>query len=182
VAVLHLCPSCKHRLARPRLGIVGGGFAGLHAAQEALARWPDLHIEIFEKESRAGGRAVPIHLSNGQQVDAAPLRFHRTTMHRVTRLLQAFGQPVVPWPFSLHRTSERLSWVLEKQLRTVPFPVNACAELLQFHSLSMLPRELAVGVAAAFPEREPQNWCRPQHGFFRLAEYLAQQLILHPSC
>lgn len=168
--------------SRSRLGIVGGGFAGLYAAQLAASRWPHLQIELFEQENRPGGRAVPQKLADGQLVDAAPLRFHGVLMKRAHRLLQAFEQPIVPWPFNLEQASNSLPMMLEEHLKADPFPADACAELLQFRSLTSLPLELALQAAAAFPERDPRDWWRPKNGFFALAEQVANQCASYPSC
>lgn len=45
---------------KKRVAIVGGGLVGLSTALHIAQRWPEVNIEVFEKENRVSALSGPI--------------------------------------------------------------------------------------------------------------------------
>ncbi|MDZ5459575.1 hydroxysqualene dehydroxylase HpnE [Azohydromonas lata] len=78
-------PALPQRAARPlRVGVIGGGWAGLAAAVEAVSRGH--HVTLFEMAPRLGGRARALPdgvLDNGQHILIGAYRQTLEIMRRV---------------------------------------------------------------------------------------------------
>ncbi|KAK4121300.1 FAD/NAD(P)-binding domain-containing protein [Parathielavia appendiculata] len=80
---------------RPRIGIVGGGFAGLRCADVLLRN--GFKVTILEARNRLGGRIFQQRLPNGHLVDVGANWIHGTNDNPIMDLVQETRTAVGVW-------------------------------------------------------------------------------------
>jgi len=80
---------------KPRVAIVGAGFAGLRAADILLGR--GVHVTIFEARNRVGGRLCQARVGS-HLVDMGPNWIHGTQNNSILELVNATGTLTHDWP------------------------------------------------------------------------------------
>jgi squalene-associated FAD-dependent desaturase len=144
VAPLVTCHSSPG-YTRPRVAIVGGGYAGLAAATELARR--DIPVTVFEAARTLGGRArrVEIHgvpLDNGLHILIGAYRETLRLIELTRRPQEAQGLIRLPLELSVHPH-------FRLRAPRLPAPLHLAAALICAHGLDLAGRLKAAAFIAA---------------------------------
>jgi squalene-associated FAD-dependent desaturase len=144
-------------VTRPRVGVIGGGLAGIAAALEAADRGAD--VLLVERRPSLGGltssiRRHGLSFDNGQHVFLRCCSSYRDFLERIGASSQVTIQRRLDVPVLApdgRRASIRRS--------RLPAPLHLGGALLRYRHLSVHERLLLAGVAVALLRLDPADAC-----------------------
>ena len=134
------------------VAIIGGGFAGLVAARELVAR--GVPVRVFEAADRVGGLAQTVTDENGFSFDfGAHFITNRLAdelgASHLCRLVPHYGEAVVAgdrtykYPFGFSKNFEFVTSLIRSRLRSTSDPINAVEQMEGLYGEAMAA-EIAV--------------------------------------